>query len=134
ELELSHETELLGTGGVYGPLRDWQGDSDLLVLNGDIVSDMDLEALVDTHRKTRAFATMAMLPEVIPGENGFFCNRQGEIVAFGKEGPPDAAARNFACAQILSRRFIDTLPPSGAFGIIETGYLPALKRQERLFA
>src|SRR4051812_38455198 len=37
KLKVSHETEILGTGGCYNPLRAWQGDNDLVVLNGDVV-------------------------------------------------------------------------------------------------
>jgi mannose-1-phosphate guanylyltransferase len=134
DLYLSREEKILGTGGCYNPLRQWLGNSHLLVYNGDIISDMDLGALMATHEKTGALATMAMLPDVIPGENGFFCNPQGQLVGFGKEGPQGSAHRNFACVQILSPQFLDTLPDSGSFCIIQKGYLPALERKDPLFS
>ncbi len=32
-----HESQILGTGGVLNPLRDWIGDDDFFLVNGDIV-------------------------------------------------------------------------------------------------
>ena len=33
----SYEPEILGTGGVLNPLRDWIGDDEFYLVNGDIV-------------------------------------------------------------------------------------------------
>ncbi len=37
EIEVSVEKEILGTGGVLNPLRDWIGGDDFYLVNGDIV-------------------------------------------------------------------------------------------------
>ena len=36
-IRTSHEPEILGTGGVLNPLRDWIGDDDFYLVNADIV-------------------------------------------------------------------------------------------------
>ena len=127
-LKLSHEPEILGTGGVYNPLRSWQGHDDLLVINGDIISTIDLGALCRRHQESAALATMALLPAVIPGESAVF-HQNDVVVGIGKTPPAGGAAvqaGNYGCIQILSRAFVDLLPTSGTFDVINAGYLPAL--------
>lgn len=123
---ISHEPNILGTGGVYNPLREWIGESDLLVINGDIIANVDISSTIKHHRSSKAIATMVVLPKVIPGENAVFF-RNNRILDIGKITPVDSQAGNFACVQILSRDFIDLLPASGNFDIISQGYLKALE-------
>jgi mannose-1-phosphate guanylyltransferase len=130
---VSHEKEILGTGGVYNPLRDWQGSADLVVINGDVVSDIDVESVVAVHRQSDAVATMALLPEVLPGESAVFFE-DGRVVAIGKSGPGGAQRGNFACVQILSRSFVDLLPSTGSFDVISQGYQKALEAGMRVAA
>ena len=52
------ETEPLGTACTVASLRRVLGDEPLLVHYGDILSDHDLGALVDTHARTSAWATL----------------------------------------------------------------------------
>lgn len=41
KIRVSRETEILGTGGVLNPLRDWIGEDDFYLVNGDIVFDLE---------------------------------------------------------------------------------------------
>lgn len=127
EIHISHEPILLGTGGVYGPLRSWREGQGLVVLNGDIISDIDLTLLIDQHVATKSIATMALLPTVIPGETAVW-HKNGRIHSIGKEPIPGQSSGNFACAQVLSSEFLDLLPKQGFFDIISKGYLIALER------
>ena len=130
EVRSFHEPEILGTGGVYNPLRTWLGTDDLIVINGDVVADFDIQALLSRHRAAHAIATMALLPSVVPGESPVF-HRDGKIIGIGtkKEATPAGAmAGNFACAQVLSSKFLDLLPKSGAFDVITKGYQVALSK------
>jgi mannose-1-phosphate guanylyltransferase len=143
-LKLSHEREILGTGGAYNPLRGWQGESDLVVYNGDVVTDIDVDALIDVHEDSGAVATMALLPQVIPGESAVWCVSAGgngapsarvgdQIMGFGRSAPAGQTGlvpRNFACVQVLSRRFIEFLPKTGVFDVISKGYEAALAAGE----
>lgn len=126
-LKIAIEPEILGTGGVYNPLRTWIGLDDLVVINGDVISTIDIAALLAHHRGTNAVATMALLPAVIPGESAVFYD-EGGIRAIGKSGPATCRAGNFACAQVLTPAFLDLLPRSGVFDVISKGYVPALQR------
>jgi mannose-1-phosphate guanylyltransferase len=55
------ETEPLGTGGaIVNALDDLGGDETFLALNGDILTDLDLTAMVARHRERGAAATIAL--------------------------------------------------------------------------
>lgn len=125
KLRVFVEPTILGTGGAYNPMREWQGDSLLVVLNGDVISTIDVQAMIDHHQKSGAVATMMLLPDVIPGESGV-SHQDGRVVAIGKDRPVGSSTGNFACAQVLSPEFLDLLPREGIFDIISKGYLPAL--------
>lgn len=53
------EAEPLGTAGAIAGARDFLGGT-YLALNGDILTDMDLGALVEMHRARNALATIAL--------------------------------------------------------------------------
>jgi len=48
-LHLSHEPELLDTGGGLREARRWLGDETFLLLNGDMLFDVDLAGAIAAH-------------------------------------------------------------------------------------
>lgn len=126
-IHISQEPTLLGTGGVYGPLKTWRDGHDLVILNGDIISDIDVSQLIHHHNATKSIATMVLLPQVIPGESAVW-HKDGRVHAIGKDAVGGLSSGNFACAQILSSQFLDLLPETGVFDIISKGYKVALER------
>jgi mannose-1-phosphate guanylyltransferase len=54
------EPEPLGTGGAIVSVLDRLGPDPFLALNGDILTDLDLTAMLGRHRDRRADATIAM--------------------------------------------------------------------------
>lgn len=58
-LEYSVESEPMGTGGALGRLRS-RLPSTFLCLNGDILSDLDIRGLIETHRRSEAILTLAV--------------------------------------------------------------------------
>jgi NDP-sugar pyrophosphorylase family protein len=61
-----HEPELLETGGGLRNIREWIGDDDVLVHNGDIYSTLNLTALMHAHERGNALATLAVRATGIP--------------------------------------------------------------------
>jgi NDP-sugar pyrophosphorylase family protein len=122
---ISYEPKILGTGGVFNPLRTSLKNREVLVINGDVIAPFNLKALLNQHRATGSVATMILLPQVIPGETAVWY-QDGRIVAIQKEDVPGAHPGNFACAQILSPDFLSLLPQEGSFDIINHGYRQAL--------
>ena len=54
--------EILGTGGGPKAVREWLGEGPVLLVNGDVLFDLDLRALVARHRALGARATLALRP------------------------------------------------------------------------
>src|SRR5437016_14208372 len=59
-LEYRYEEELLGTAGGVRNVRDFFGDRTFLVISGDALTDIDLEALLERHRAAGGVATLAV--------------------------------------------------------------------------
>lgn len=132
-IRISHESEILGTGGAYNPIRSWLGDSHLAVINGDIVSSIDIGAVIERHFSSGAAATMALLPTVIQGESGVH-HTSGSICGIGSLGKTGQNAGNFACMQVLSPKFFTHLPKSGSFDVISTAYKSLLDQNLKITA
>ncbi len=60
EISFSREDPILGTGGGLKKCEKELSGGDFLVLNGDVVMDLDLEALLAYHRERRAVATVVL--------------------------------------------------------------------------
>ena len=76
-IQLFPEKPVLGTGGALKNAEDFLKDSTFLVHNADIVSDIDLQQLIDFHLTSHNFATLAVhdYPEfnkLAIDERGFF--------------------------------------------------------------
>ncbi|MGH9755771.1 MAG: sugar phosphate nucleotidyltransferase [Blastocatellia bacterium] len=56
------EPEILGTSGALDRVRDQLDKETFIVINGKIITDIDLGAALTTHRNRKAFATLALLP------------------------------------------------------------------------
>ena len=54
------EREPLGTGGAIVSVLDRLGDEPFLALNGDILTDLDLTAMLERHRSRGAAVTIAL--------------------------------------------------------------------------
>lgn len=86
-VDLVPEPEPLDTaGGVRAATMDL--DEPVLVLNGDVLSDLDVRALVDHHARTEATATIALTR--VPDTSTFgVCVLDGDrITAFVEKPPP----------------------------------------------
>src|SRR5215510_5144522 len=56
------EPEILGTSGALDRVRDQLDQETFLVINGKIITDIDLNEAIVTHRNRRAIATLVLLP------------------------------------------------------------------------
>ncbi len=55
-----HENEPLGTGGALGLLPKDLPDLPVIVMNGDVLTNIDFESLLATHNENNAIATMSV--------------------------------------------------------------------------
>lgn len=54
--------DILGTAGALDHAREVLGDERFLIVNGKIITDIDIAAVIDTHRASGAIATMVLKP------------------------------------------------------------------------
>ena len=56
------EPKILGTAGALDRVRDFFSESSFVVVNGKIVTEIDLQAALSTHRAANAIATLVLRP------------------------------------------------------------------------
>ena len=62
KLHYVEEPVILGTSGALDNTREFFEHETFVVVNGKIITDIDLSAALETHRKTNALATLVLLP------------------------------------------------------------------------
>ncbi len=115
EIAYSYEPEILGTGGALDKVRDLLSDDDFVVVNGKIVTDIDLGQAIAAHRDRGAIATLVLLEN--PRREHFTDVRvdgHGGILAF--DGFPDRSIDDgptplmFTGIQVVSPRIFEYVP------------------------
>ena len=129
---VSHERELLGTAGGLERASKLLGAGDVLMWNGDILSELDPRALLEAHAHGGEGATLAVLPRVA-GEGNVGLASDGTIVRLRQESfGVEARGGEFLGIHVLGVRLRALLPPKGC--LVGDVYLPSLRRGERLRA
>jgi len=139
-LHYSYEPKILGTaGGIAQALAGMSQDT-VAVLNGDILFDLDLNAMAARHRKSKALATLACIPKDRAKVDSFVeFDRSGRIrrIAGGPASPgplPPLKAAIFSGAHLLEPHLFSDYP-QGQFGcVVRQVYQPAIARGDRLQA
>ncbi|MCI0387515.1 MAG: NDP-sugar synthase [Acidobacteria bacterium] len=112
--------EILGTSGALDRVRDQLDRETFLVINGKIITDIDLGAAMATHRSRKALATLVLLPnhkrerfsEVKITEDG----RISEFEGFPEAGDPRSSILDprpplmFTGIHILEPGIFDYIP------------------------
>ncbi len=118
EVLVRHEPEILGTAGGLRHLADFLGGEPFLVINGDIVTDIDLGSLVRAH-DPEALATLLL--HDCPRFNTVWLTAAHRIQGFGPPPPgvlPGPLA--FTGLQVVSPRLLELIPPGRFVHIIDT--------------
>jgi mannose-1-phosphate guanylyltransferase len=117
QLRYVHEDSPLGTAGPMRLAADEGLLADrLLVLNGDVLTDMDLTAEVEQHQATGARATLALVAVEDTASYGVVPTKDdGQVEAFieKSEGPAPTNRIN-AGAYVLERSVADEIPAGRA--------------------
>jgi NDP-sugar pyrophosphorylase family protein len=77
----------MGTAGAYRFAADPR--SATLVLNGDILTDIDLSKVIDLHRQRSSDATLVLAPAEDPGGYGLVKTESDKITGFIEKPKPD---------------------------------------------
>lgn len=129
--------ELLETGGGLRKAAPLFDESPLLIYNVDILTDLDLNALLDYHQKQGALATLAVRnrstsryllfdeSNVLHG----WTNIKTGITKIRRLPDTNLQSRAFSGIQIINPRIFSFLKQKGAFSIIDT-YLACAKTEK----
>ena len=126
-LRYIEEPRPLGTGGALKYAEDLL-DERFLMLNGDVLTDIDVSAQIAAHERTGARATLALYPVEDPSAYGLVrLEDDGAVREFVEKPAPDQIDTNNISAgvYVLERSVLEMLEP-GAPASIERDVFPQL--------
>ncbi len=140
------EPSILGTAGALDNARTLLEDDTFLIVNGKIITDIDISAAIETHKKSGALATMVLKPNY-NRERFTIVETTGDLITgFGDfpelltveqvstlDSPPSIPLM-FTGIHILEPRVFDYIPKKVYSDIVPTFYNPAIKNGERIVA
>jgi len=111
-------------------------DETLVVVNGDVLTDLDITALIAFHRAHGSEATISLTPVEDPSSFGVVpTDADGRVEAFIEKPPRDEAPTNLinAGTYVLEPGVLDRIP-TGRRVSIERETFPALAESKSLYA
>ena len=111
KLHYVEEPVILGTSGALDNTREFFDRETFVVVNGKIITDIDLRAAIETHRNAQAIATLVLLPNTRHERFSVVETEDGRIKGFGGmptvEGPVPLM---FTGIHILEPRIFEYIP------------------------
>jgi mannose-1-phosphate guanylyltransferase len=136
-LSYAVEPELLDTAGAVRFAATFgRVDDTFVVVNGDVLTDLDVSALIAFHRASGAEGTIALHPVDDPSRYGVVpTDGDGRVVAFVEKPPRDEAPTNEinAGTYVLEPSVLDLIPADVRVSI-ERETFPAMVTRGALFA
>ncbi|MDT5294272.1 MAG: mannose-phosphate guanylyltransferase [Acidobacteriota bacterium] len=148
------EPVILGTSGAIDNARRLLDGEPFVVVNGKIATDIDLHAALETHRRTRALATLVLRPNPTRERYSTVHVRDGLITGFGPhpasdnvgsapgtaldtaqdKSPPNESPLMFTGIQVLDPGIFEYIPRGVFSHSVTDVYVPAIARGERIAA
>jgi NDP-sugar pyrophosphorylase family protein len=140
------EPEILGTAGALDNARHLLADEPFLIVNGKIISDIDISAAVETHKRSGALATMVLKPNIKRERFTMVETSDGRVTGFGDMARPltEDEIRDteheivtplmFTGIHILEPRVFEYIPQGVYSDIVPVVYRPALEKGEKIAA
>jgi mannose-1-phosphate guanylyltransferase len=119
EIRYAEEPDARGTAGAIRFAEDLLGER-FLVVNGDVLCDLDLTALLEQHERTGARATITLYPVDDPSGYGLVHRHEdGEVTEFLEKPTPDQIDTDEinAGAYLLERSVLEWIPADRAVSI-----------------
>ncbi|MBC7933222.1 MAG: NDP-sugar synthase [Rubrivivax sp.] len=143
------EPVILGTSGALDNARNLLDGDDFVVINGKLATDINLSAALETHRRTRALATLVLRPNPQRERYSMIHARDGLVTGFGgfpasdnaggeekniEEEGSEAVPLMFTGIQVFDPRVFDLIPRGVFSHSVTDVFIPAIERGERLAA
>lgn len=121
------EPRPLGTGGAL-KFAEKLLEEHFFMLNGDVLTDIDLSDQLRQHQRTEARATLALIEAEDPSAYGLVRRNSDHSVAEFVEKPTEEIETSLinAGAYILEREVLDEMAPAGTNISVERDLFPAL--------
>ncbi|PZS16280.1 MAG: GDP-mannose pyrophosphorylase [Pseudonocardiales bacterium] len=134
EMEYVVETEPLGTGGGIRNVADRLRAETVLIFNGDVLSGVDLRALLATHADTDADVTLYLTKVEDP--RAFGCvptDAEGRVTAFLEKDPDPGTDQINAGTYVFRRALVDAIPPGRPVSVERETFPGLLAAGARVF-
>ncbi len=119
-IDYTEEKEPLGTVGALDLLRD-RLDETFLVLNGDMITDLDLRAMLRFHREHGDALTIAVTETLVPVNMGVFEYEKNGIVSEFREKPTLSYSANMGI-YCMEPEILDFIPKGVPYGFDDLMY------------
>ena len=112
-VKYTQEMEPLGTIGALSLLRG-ELDGTFLVINGDVLTDLNLNALVTAHRQHGALLTIATVRRTVRMDFGIIEDEGGEVVQFREK--PTLSQTVSMGVYCMEPEVLEHIPAAMSFG------------------
>ncbi len=137
-VRLSYTTEdtPLGTAGAVKNAEKYLAET-FLVLNGDVFTDLDITAMIGSHRERKARATIALAPVDDPTSYGLIeTNAEGRVTRFLEKPSWNQVTTNMinAGTYVLEPEILAHIPPQANFSFEHDLFPLLLDQGEPIYA
>ena len=138
--------DILGTAGGLDNAREFLQDDTFLIVNGKIITDIDIAAAIETHKRSGAIATMVLKPNAKREKFTIVETEDGFVKGFGESARPvtEEEIRDtehepftplmFTGIHIMEPAVFDFIPRGVYSDIVPVFYNPALAQGEKIAA
>lgn len=125
------EPDILGTSGALDAVRDRLTGGTFVVMNGKIITDLDLGAALETHRREKALATLLLKRNQAREHfREVLLDDHGSVAGFGQFPEPGLKIGSpplmFTGIHILEPEIFDYIPRGVASDSVRDVYPPAI--------
>lgn len=138
--------KILGTAGALDNARQFLENDTFLIVNGKIITDIDIAAAIEAHKKSGAIATMVLKPNTKREKFTIVDTQDGYVTGFGDYAKPftEGEIRDtehdiftplmFTGIHIMEPAVLDYIPRGVYSDIVPSFYNPALLKGEEIAA
>ncbi len=136
------EPEILGTSGALDQVRDLLQDETFILVNGKIITNLDLGAALATHRSKEAIATLVLkenpqrekFSQILVDEDGYYQGFGGFPLPPDSRLPTPDSPLMFVGIHILEPRIFEYIPRGVFSDSIRDVYPAAMQTGEKIAA
>ena len=119
-IKISHEPEILGTGGAIKNVTEFWDEQPFMVINSDVATDIDLRRVYDFHCNHAHPVTLVLHDD--PQFNSVGVSKDGFVTGFGSDSDAQKSASavlTFTGIQVLDPVVLDHIPAGKFYSSID---------------